>query len=31
MPRLMATLMPGMFKRQTQKWLDQFKVFSESR
>ena len=31
MPRLMAMLMPGMFKRQTQKWLDQFKVFSESR
>ncbi len=31
MPRLMATLMVGMFKRQKQKWLDQFKVFSESR
>ena len=28
-PRLMASLMPGMFKKQTQKWLDSFKVFAE--
>ena len=31
MPKLMATLIPGMFKQQTQKWLDQFKMFVESR
>jgi hypothetical protein len=30
MPKLMAFLMPGMFKKQTQKWLDQFKLFAES-
>lgn len=30
MPRLMAFLFPGMFKKQTQKWMDQFKVFAES-
>ena len=29
MPKLMATLMPGMFRKQTQKWLDQFKAFAE--
>lgn len=29
MPKLMATLMPGMFRKQTQKWLDQFKQFAE--
>lgn len=29
MIKLMATLMPGMFKKQTQKWLDQFKAFVE--
>lgn len=27
--RIMATLFPGMFRRQTQKWLDQFKSFCE--
>jgi uncharacterized membrane protein len=30
MPKLMAALMPGMFKRQAQKWLDQFKRFAEN-
>ncbi len=29
MPKMMAFLMPGMFKKQTQKWLDQFKSFAE--
>jgi len=29
-PRLMASLFPGMFRRQTQKWLDQFKTFAEA-
>ncbi|MGI9542546.1 MAG: SRPBCC family protein [Cyclobacteriaceae bacterium] len=29
MPKLMAFLMPGVFRKQTQKWLDQFKVFAE--
>lgn len=29
MPILMAKLMPGMFKKQTQKWLNQFKSFAE--
>lgn len=28
-PRIMALLMPGIFKKQVQKWLDQFKVFAE--
>lgn len=28
-PRLMAFLMPGVFKKQAQKWIDQFKVFAE--
>ena len=28
---IMPKLMPGMFKRQTQEWLDQFKMFTESR
>ncbi|NNF02301.1 MAG: hypothetical protein HKN22_06420 [Bacteroidia bacterium] len=27
--KLMATLMPGMFKKQIQKWLDRFKSFAE--
>ena len=27
--KLMAKLFPGMFKKQVQKWLDQFKVFVE--
>ena len=30
MPKLMSFIMPGMFKKQTQKWLDQFKLFAES-
>ena len=29
LPKLMAFFMPGVFKKQTQKWLDQFKVFAE--
>ncbi len=29
MVKMMATLFPGMFKKQVQKWLDQFKVFCE--
>jgi len=29
MVKLMAFLMPGMFKKQTQKWLFQFKAFAE--
>lgn len=29
MMKLMGFFMPGMFKRQTQKWLDQFKAFAE--
>jgi len=28
-PKLMALFMPGVFKKQTQKWLDQFKIFAE--
>ena len=28
-PKLMAFLMPGMAKKYTQKWLDQFKAFAE--
>ncbi len=28
-PKLMALLMPGMFKKQNQKWMDQFKAFAE--
>ncbi len=28
-PKLMAFLMPGVFKKQVQKWLDQFKSFVE--
>jgi len=27
--KVMAKLFPGMFKKQTQKWLDQFKAFAE--
>ena len=27
--KAMAFLMPGMFKKQTQKWLNQFKAFAE--
>ncbi|MDP8208624.1 MAG: SRPBCC family protein [Candidatus Electryonea clarkiae] len=29
LPKMMALLMPGVFKKQTQKWLNQFKVFAE--
>lgn len=29
MIKMMAFLMPGMFKKQTQKWLNQFKEFAE--
>ena len=29
MPRMMAKLFPGMFRKQSQKWLDQFKVLAE--
>ncbi|NER12227.1 SRPBCC family protein [Leptobacterium flavescens] len=29
MPKLMAFLFPSMFKKQVQKWLDQFKIFVE--
>lgn len=29
MPRIMATLFPGMFKRQGEKWMRQFKDFAE--
>lgn len=28
-PRVMAFLFPGMFKKQVQKWLDNFKEFAE--
>ncbi len=28
--RLMARLMPGVFKKQVQKWLNQFKAFAEN-
>jgi len=28
-PRLMASLFPGMFRKQTQKWLENFKKFAE--
>ena len=28
-PRLMANLFPGMFRKQTQKWLNNFKRFAE--
>lgn len=31
MPKLMAKLFPGMFKKQSQKWMNQFKVFAEKR
>jgi len=30
MIKMMAFLMPGMFKKQTQKWLNQFKEFAEN-
>ena len=30
LPKLMAKLFPGMFKKQSQKWMDQFKEFAEN-
>jgi len=30
MPRLMAMLFPGVFRKQSQKWFDQFKFHAES-
>jgi len=30
MPTLMATLFPGMFRKQSQKWVNQFKEFAEN-
>ncbi len=29
MPNLMARLFPGVFKKQSQKWMNQFKAFAE--
>ena len=29
LPKLMSVFFPGIFKKQTQKWLDQFKAFAE--
>jgi hypothetical protein len=29
MPKMMALLMPGLFKNQTQQWLEKFKLFAE--
>lgn len=29
MPKMMAKIFPGMFKKQSQKWLDQFKALAE--
>lgn len=31
LPKVMAKLFPGMFKRQSQQWLDQFKKFAEAK
>lgn len=28
-PKMVATLFPGMFKKQVQRWLDNFKAFAE--
>lgn len=30
-PKLMAKLFPGMFKKQSQKWMKQFKAFAENK
>ena len=30
MPKLLAFIAPGMFKKQVQKWMNQFKAFAES-
>ena len=29
-PNLMAKFFPGVFKKQSQKWMNQFKVFAEN-
>lgn len=29
-PKMMAFFFPGMFKKQVQKWLDNFKIFAEN-
>lgn len=29
LPKLMSTLFPGMFKKQVQRWLDNFKAYAE--
>lgn len=29
-PKLLAKLFPGMFKKQSQKWMNQFKAFAET-
>ncbi len=29
MPKLMFTLFPGMFRKQAEKWMQQFKIFAE--
>ena len=31
LPKIMAKLFPGMFRKQSQKWLDQFKMFAEAK
>ncbi|MBX2827866.1 MAG: SRPBCC family protein [Flavobacteriaceae bacterium] len=31
MPKMMAKLFPGLFKKQVQKWLDSFKDFAENK
>ncbi|GMN08744.1 hypothetical protein MTsPCn9_08000 [Croceitalea sp. MTPC9] len=31
MPKLMAKLFPGVFKKQSQKWMRQFKAFAETK
>ncbi len=30
-PKLIAKLFPGMFKKQSQKWMNQFKVFAQTK
>ncbi|QBA64029.1 SRPBCC family protein [Muriicola soli] len=30
-PKLMAMVFPGVFKKQSQKWMDQFKIFAEKK
>ncbi len=31
LPKFMALLFPGVFKKQNQKWLDQFRIFAEEK